>query len=253
MTFVTSFNLGAVDVGASGIKFAHLSETGELRGEVARIATPYPCTPERLLDVLATWIVDSGCDFVAVGFPGDMTNGVVDEPGNLSRISGITSPVDPIIHASWEGFALEATLAAMVTTPVRVVNDATLAAYGYATGEGRELVFTLGTGLGIALVVDGQVQKIRDIGALDFAGVGTYDEVFGEPARAHDEMLWRSRFVEAAKAFIEEFDASTVHIGGGNARHWRVADLDTLGVRVILNSNEGTLRGAAALFRQSQC
>jgi polyphosphate glucokinase len=125
VTFVTSVNLGAVDVGASGIKFAHLSETGELRGEVERLPTPYPCTPERLLDVLATWIRDSGCDFVAVGFPGDMTNGVVDEPGNLSRISGIASPVDAVIHASWEGFALEATLATLVATPVRVVNDAT--------------------------------------------------------------------------------------------------------------------------------
>ena len=252
MTFVTSVNLGAVDVGASGIKFANLSETGELRGEVERLPTPYPCTPERLLDVLAAWIRKSGCDFVAVGFPGDMTNGVVDEPGNLSRISGIASPIDAAIHTSWEGFALEAALATMVTTPLRVVNDATLAAYGYATGEGRELVFTLGTGLGIALVVDGQVQKIRDIGALNFAGVGTYDEVFGEPARARDEALWRSRFIAAARAFIEEFDAATVHIGGGNARHWRVEELDALGVRVILNSNEGTLRGAAALFRQSQ-
>jgi polyphosphate glucokinase len=252
VAFVTSVNLGAVDVGASGIKFAHLSETGELRGEVERVQTPYPCTPERLLDVVATWIRNSGCDFVAIGFPGYMTNGVVDEPGNLSRFSGITSPVDSTIHSLWEGFPLEATLATLVTTPVRVVNDATLAAYGYATGEGRELVFTLGTGLGIALVVDGQVQKIRDIGALNFAGIGTYDEVFGEPARANDEALWRSRFVEAAKAFIDEFGATTVHVGGGNARHWKVKELDALGVQVIFNSNEGTLRGAATLFRQSR-
>ncbi len=249
---MSAIQLGAVDVGASAIKCARLNEAGDLVGDVERIATPYPCTPDRLLGVVAAWIQGSGCAFVAVGFPGDMTNGVVDEPGNLSRISGITSPVDPAIHDSWESFAIEQHLAHLVSVPVRVVNDATLAAYGYALGSGVELVFTLGTGLGIALVVDGHVQKIRDIGALDFAGFGTYDEVCGEPARAADEPLWRHRFISAVKSFVDEFDATTVHVGGGNARHWRVEDLDSLGVRVILNSNEGTLRGAAALYQHTK-
>jgi len=242
-------NLGAVDVGATSIKFAHLTVSGNLLGAVERVDTPYPCTPQSLLDVVAEWIGHSGCDFVAVGFPGDMTDGVVDEPGNLSRESGITSPIDPAIHEQWLSFPFERALSDMVPVPLRVVNDATLAAYGYATGEGRELVFTLGTGLGIALVVNGRVEKIRDIGALDYAGVGTYDEVFGEPARAANEPLWRERFLDAARSFVEEFGATIVHVGGGNARHWRTEELRPLGVPVVLNSNEGTLRGAAALFR----
>ena len=243
-------HLGAIDIGASGIKYAHVDTLSEIVGEVERVETPYPCTPERLLSTIAAWIATSDCVFVAVGFPGDMSGGVVLEPGNLSRREGILSPIDPAIHTAWEGFSLEAALQSRCTVPVRVVNDATLAAYGLCGGQGRELVFTLGTGLGIALVVDGEVEKIRDIGAEDFQGLGTYDEVFGEPARFRDESKWRERFLIATAQFVAEFSATSMHVGGGNARHWRREDFADLGIPVILHGNEGTLRAAAKLYER---
>jgi hypothetical protein len=78
--------------------------------------------------------------------------------------------------------------------------------------------------------------------------VGTYDEVFGEPARARDMAQWRERLVVALRGFVEEFSADSVHVGGGNARHLRAGDLDGVGCRVQFNDNEGTLRGAPKLF-----
>ena len=243
--------LGAIDIGASGIKYAHVDLRGDVIGDVERVPTPYPCTPERLLTTVAAWIGSSGCDFVAVGFPGDMNGGVVVEPGNLSRRDGILSPIDPAIHASWEGFRIEDELQSRCPVPVRVVNDATLAAHGLSVGVGRELIFTLGTGLGIALVVDSEVEKIRDIGAEDFRGLGTYDEVFGEPARQENEPQWRERFLIATAAFIDEFAATTMHVGGGNARHWRGEDFSTLPVRTVIHGNEGTLRAAVKLYERS--
>ena len=97
-------------------------------------------------------------------------------------------------------------------------------------------------------MVEGRWQKIRDVGNAPFHDLGTYDEVFGEPARARDMASWRSRLVLALQEFVAEFDADVVHVGGGNARHLSVEDLARVGRPVLLNDNEGTLRGAPRLF-----
>jgi len=238
----------AVDIGATSIKYCAVDEHGHLHGEVSRIATPFPCLPTTLIDVVSRVIIESGYSRAGVGFPGDMVEGRVIEPGNLSRAGGISTPVDPAIEALWMGFEVEAALQERCAARVLVVNDATLAAHGYAEGRGRELVFTLGTGLGISLVVEGRWQKIRDVGGAMYREVGTYDEVFGEPSRARNLDLWRARLEDALREFVKEFSADLVHVGGGNARFVRDEDLADIGCPVVFNDNEGTLRGAAALF-----
>ena len=238
----------AVDIGATFIKFCPVDENGHLLSEVTRIDTPYPCRPATLVDVVARVINDSGYARAGVGFPGDMIQGRVIEPGNLSRAGGITTPIDPEIHQLWLGCDVEKEIQQRCSAKVLVVNDATLAAHGYAEGVGRELVFTLGTGLGISLVVQGEWRKIRDVGGAMYRDVGTYDEVFGEPSRARDIDLWRQRLGDALREFVQEFQADSVHVGGGNARHVRPEDLADIGCPVVFNDNEGTLRGAAQLF-----
>lgn len=238
----------AVDIGATFTKFCPVGEDGHLLGEVTRINTPFPCWPSTLIDVVSRVINESGLSRAGVGFPGDMVEGRVIEPGNLSRAGGITTPIDAEIEGAWIGYDVEEELQSLCRARVRVVNDATLAAYGYAEGEGRELVLTLGTGLGISLVVDGEWQKIRDVGAAKYREVGTYDEVFGEPSRAADIETWRRRLEDAITGFVQEFAADLVHVGGGNARYLRVDDLATVGCPVVFNDNEGTLRGAARLL-----
>lgn len=241
----------AVDIGATFTKFCPVGEDGHLLGEVTRINTPFPCWPSTLIEVVSRVINDSGLSRAGVGFPGDMVDGRVVEPGNLSRAGGITTPIDPAIERAWMGFDVEGELQGHCHAHVRVVNDATLAAYGYAEGQGRELVLTLGTGLGISLVVNGKWQKIRDVGAAMYRDVGTYDEVFGEPARAADMTTWRTRIDDAIAGFVKEFAAELVHVGGGNARFLREEDLANVGCRVVFNDNEGTLRGAARLLTTS--
>jgi polyphosphate glucokinase len=238
----------AVDIGATSIKFCSVDERGHLMSEVTRIDTPYPCLPATLVGVVSNVINHSGYLRAGVGFPGDMIDGRVIEPGNLSRAGGISTPVDPAIHQLWMGYAVEEELQSHCRARVRVVNDATLAAHGYAEGIGRELIFTLGTGLGISLVVDGEWQKIRDIGAAMYHDVGTYDEIFGEPSRENNMDRWRTQLADAITAFVREFAADVVHVGGGNARHVRGEDLAAIGCPVVFNDNEGTLRGAAQLF-----
>jgi polyphosphate glucokinase len=241
----------SVDIGATSIKLCVLDACGELVEALQRVPTPYPCPPSRLVEVVARQIDERACERVGVGFPGDMINGRVLEPGNLARGGGITTPVDPIIEGQWRDFDLEAALRAATKRDVRVVNDATFAAYGCSEGRFVELVFTLGTGFGIALVVSGRPVKIRDVGAELFGDGESYDEALGEPSRAAHESRWRERLHRAVAGFIAEFSPDVIHLAGGNARHVDPLDFGDLGVRVVVNDNLATMRGALRLFQAS--
>jgi polyphosphate glucokinase len=245
-----SERITAIDVGAGSIKVGVVGDDGTLLEVVHRVATPYPCWPARLVDVVADEVAARGLDRVGVGFPGDFEDGVVLEPGNLARPGGITTDVDPDIERAWQGFALETELRERSGRDVRVVNDATLAALGCADGHGVELVFTLGTGLGIALVVEGALVRIRDVGAEVFRDGRTYDQLIGEASRFVDEARWVVLLHDAVAGFVAEYHPDVVHVGGGNARRVDPSWFDDLGVRVVLNDNDDSLRGAAGLFRE---
>ena len=240
----------AVDIGATAIKFGLVNSDGRLLDAVDRVPTPYPCSPARLVELVARYVSDSNCDRVGVGFPGAMVNGMVVEPGNLSRPHGFTSPIDPTLHDEWLATDLQRALREATGVDVRVVNDATLAALGCCVGQGTELVFTLGTGFGIALVVDGELVPIRDVGAEEFVEGESYDRLLGEYARSRDSRRWSERLILAVSNFIAEFSPSLVHLGGGNSRRVDPSDFAGLGVAVVVNGNDVTLSGAVRLFER---
>ncbi len=238
----------AVDVGASNIKFAVVDARGALLDGVRRRPTPYPLPPARLVRVIASRAARSGCPRVGVGFPGKFADGRVIAPGNLARPGGVTTEVDPDLDREWRGFALQDALRAATRLDVRVVNDATLAALGSCNGEGVEVVLTLGTGLGLALEVDGVPTPVRDVGAELRLDGRTYDQTLGETARSADEMRWRSDLGRVIDGFVNEFSADVVHLAGGNARRVDPTWYAWVGVPVSIEGNEASLRGAARLF-----
>ena len=238
----------AIDIGATNIKFSHVNDEGVLLRGVRRRPTPYPCSPDRLVEFLEERIAKSGCQRVGVGFPGEFRDGHVVRPGNLSRPGGVTTDVDPALEEAWRGFPLEDALREASGREVRVVNDATMAALGCVEGAGTELVLTLGTGLGLALSIDGSLKKVRDVGAEIFRDGKTYDQTVGERARALDEVHWNATLAEVVDGFAKEFGAITVHLAGGNARRVVPSEFDHLPFRVVINGNEAPMRGAAKLF-----
>jgi polyphosphate glucokinase len=238
----------AVDIGATTIKFGVVNPEGQLVDEVLRMATPYPCSPSRLVEFITEQISLSGCSRIGVGFPGDLREGLVIEPGNLSRPEGFTSDIDPLLLAEWQNINLEQAFRSACHQDVRVVNDATLAALGCSEGTGNELVFTLGTGFGIALVVDGDLVEIRDVGAEMFSDGQSYDRLLGEFARSQDEIRWNGLLHRAVNDFVDEFSADTVHLGGGNSRRVDLAQFSDAEYRIVVNNNDATLRGAVKLF-----
>jgi polyphosphate glucokinase len=238
----------AIDVGATAIKFCHVDEEGTLLDPVRRRPTPSPCSPDQLVEVLAARIARSSCALVGVGFPGEVVDGRVIDPGNLAR-GAVTDPViDRGLHEQWLGFALQSRLCRETGRDVRVANDAELAALGTCTGQGTELVLTLGTGLGIALQCDGVMRRVRDVGDLEFSPGRTYDQACGEGSRAQDEVAWRASVVVAVSGFAREFRADTVYLAGGNARRLSPSFFGDLGIPVLIRGNEAALCGAAKLF-----
>jgi polyphosphate glucokinase len=238
----------AIDIGATNIKFARVDAQGRLRGTLKRRPTPYPCTPQRLVD----WIVQRTRSFVidrvGVGFPGEFEDGQVIRPGNLSRLGGVGTEIDTALDDLWMGFALEETLRRETGRDVRVVNDATLAALGCCRGVGTELVVTLGTGCGVALRVDGERRRIRDLGRTEFDAGRTFDQALGERARARNDGDWRDDVRAAVSSLAKEFDASAVYLAGGNARRISGELFQGMPFEIVIAGNEASLRGAARLF-----
>jgi polyphosphate glucokinase len=238
----------AIDVGATNMKFCHVDEDGALLEVVRRRRTHYPCTPSQLVEVLSAKIARSKCCQVGIGFPGDIENGRVTDAFNLARPGGITTDVDVALDELWRGFAIQGALADATGRDVRVVNDADLAALGCCRELGTEMVLTLGTGLGNALMIEGALQKVESVGARSSGDGRTFDEELGERARAENDVVWRESVVRAIGDLAQEFDASTVHLAGGNAKRLApltFADLPTL---VVIHGNDVSLQGVAKLF-----
>ena len=153
-----------VDIGGSGVKGAPVDlETGEFARDRVRIPTPQPATPEAVAEVVAA-VVDSFDTTGPVGctFPGIVRKGVVHSAAN----------VDP----AWVDTDADALFTEATGRPVVVLNDADAAGlaevrYGAAKGrDGVVLVLTLGTGIGSALINDGELVPNTELGHLELDG-----------------------------------------------------------------------------------
>jgi len=241
---VSEVDVLAVDVGASTIKFATFSRAGAALSGRVRRSTPYPCTPARLIEVLARRIDSARPQRCGVGFPGEVANGRVVNGANLARPGGATSPVDPELAAMWRGFDLQAAITSATSTPTIVLNDASMAALGCARGTGVELVITLGTGCGMALVKSGRLVAVRDVGDEILVGSETYDALLGERGRAANPERWQSHVVTTIDELAKEFSADVIHLAGGNARRLSPLVFGDLHPRVFIERDDPALIGA---------
>ena len=101
--------------------------------------------------------------------------------------------------------------------PVKIINDAAMQALGSYEG-GRMLFLGLGTGLGSAMIVNGQLEPM-ELAHLIFKKGKTYEDYLG--ARGFERLgkkKWRRYVAEVTESLMSALEADYVVIGGGNSK-----------------------------------
>jgi polyphosphate glucokinase len=162
---LTSSNLAiGVDVGGSSIKCALIDlATGEFAGERYSTPTPAQDSTETLLTALASVVANvPGDHAVGLAFPSVIRDGIVRTAANLNK--------------AWIGRPLAKLAGEHLHRPVIAINDADAAGvaelrFGAARGvPGTVLLLTLGTGIGSALFINGQLVPNTELGHLEVRG-----------------------------------------------------------------------------------
>jgi polyphosphate glucokinase len=198
----------AVDIGGGTVKALALNDQGAPVTETLAESTPEPPVP----DAMFTLIHDMADTLpphrrVSVGFPGVVKKGVAQNAPNLG-------------DELWRGVRIEAQLAQLLEHPVRVVNDADLQGLGVARGEGVELVLTLGTGLGAALLTNGVLVPNLELGHHPLRDGHTYEDLVRDSElKRIGPVAWTARVLGALEQMELLFNYDTLHLGGGNVQH----------------------------------
>jgi len=226
----------AIDIGGSGIKAALLDHDGSMIGDRQRVPTPpKPVAPEVLVGAINEVATPLG-DFerVSVGFPGYVRDGRVLTAPNLGS-------------AVLAGFDLQSALARRWGKPVRVLNDADVQGFGAITGQGVEMVLTLGTGAGTAIFRDGEIMPHLELAHHPVSGNKTYDEYIGNAAREKKgRKAWSKRVAKVIEILRVVVRFDHLYLGGGNAKK---LDLRLPSDVTIVPNTEG-LTGGIKLWRE---
>ena len=154
-----------IDIGGTGIKGAPVDvDKGALAAERVRLLTPHPATPE----AVAATVAEVVGHFDTVGRVGATFPAVIQ--GGVARTAAN-------VDTSWIGADVESALsAACGGRPFTVLNDADAAGVAemtYGAGKDRKgvvVMVTLGTGIGTAVFIDGQLLPNTELGHIEIDG-----------------------------------------------------------------------------------
>lgn len=184
-----------LDVGGSHVKAYFSDDPTEIK-----IDSGPDLTPRTLMKRLRPALAGKRFDRVSIGYPGLVRRGrIVRDPHNLGP--------------GWTDFDFEQALG----RPVRIVNDAALQALGSYEG-GRMLFLGLGTGLGSAMILDGELAPM-ELAHLPFKKGRSYEEYLGEAGLERlGRKRWQKEVLAVVELLTEALEPEYVMLGGGNVR-----------------------------------
>jgi polyphosphate glucokinase len=241
-----------IDIGGSGIKGALVdTEKGEMVTERWRIPTPQPAKPPAVIAVLKE-IVDhfeySGP--IGVGLPGIVINGMVHSAANIDD--------------DWLGFPGQQAMAETTSCPVTLANDADVAGvaetrFGAGKGQsGTVMIFTLGTGIGSAVFVNGRLVPNTEPGHVYLRNQKKDAENYAaERIRDEKNLSWK-RWGKRLNTYFKHieflFSPELIIIGGGiSKQHEEFLPYIKTRARLVPAElrNEAGIVGAAVLASES--
>ena len=212
-------NTLAIDIGGTGLKASVLDDSGKMEHDRVRIPTPYPLPPDKMVTIL-TDLVKSlpPYDRISVGFPGMVRAGHILSAPHFVSPEGPGGKPAPKLVKAWDGFNLQGRLSSSLGKPTKVANDADLQGAAVVTGDGLELVVTLGTGVGSALFYQGKLLPHLELAHHPLHKDLSYNDVLGDAARkAAGTKRWNKRVSDALDVLRALTFFDHCYIGGGNS------------------------------------
>jgi len=236
-----------VDIGGTGIKGALVNtKTGTLASERFRLETPQPATPKNVTATFKKVVEHFDYDGpIGCGFPAVMKNGVAFTASN--------------IHKDWIGTDAASIFSKATGCKVSVLNDADVAGVAeikFGVGEGVSgtiILITIGTGLGSAIFLDGQLLPNSEFGHIYLKGHKHVAEKYASnSARKKDDLKyeeWAVRFKEYLEHLQFLFTPDLFILGGGASKKYEKYDQVLASVRTKIVTaemlNEAGIIGAA--------
>lgn len=206
-----------IDIGASGVKGAVVdTHSGEMISERLRIPTPTPSTP----DAVAATVKELAGQLnwkdglIGVGFPAIVKRGTALSAANVDK--------------SWIGTSITESLSKSTNCPVIAVNDADaagIAAMEFGAGKGEQgvvMLITIGSGLGSALFLDGELVPNTELGHIRMEGM-VAEHYASNNARKKFDLDWEewgTRFNKYLKHINRLFTPDLVLLGGGVSKKY---------------------------------
>lgn len=227
-------NVLTIDIGGTNVKACVLDDKGKIITDYVSKPTPKNAGPKEIISTIEKLTTNvSNFEKISVGFPGYVRSGIVQTAPNLGE-------------NKWSNVDLADQISALFDKPVRLVNDADLQGLGIVKGKGLEIVFTLGTGFGTALLFDGDLLPHFELAHLPINKIESYDDYIGKRGfeKAGKEE-WNERLKYIIEIYKTVFNYDVLYIGGGNSANINFE----LEHNIKIVSNEDGIKGGAKLWK----
>ncbi len=243
-----------IDIGGTGTKGGLVNIlTGEMVTERFRLDTPQPSTPTAVIETAAQVVQHFNYKgAIGCGFPAIIKKGTAYSAANIDK--------------SWIGTNAGQLLQDATGCVCHVCNDADLAgiaemAHGAGKGEnGVVLMITIGTGLGSALFINGELVPNTEFGHFYLKGMDVIAEKFAAASSKKKNDLtweqWADRFNQYLKMINRLFSPDLVILGGGGSKKFKKYEhllLENLRIKPAeMRNNAGIIGAAIYAYQQSQ-
>lgn len=203
-----------IDIGGTGIKGALVDvKKGELVGERLRVETPAGGRPNDIAEVVGELIraidPEGQAGTIGICFPAVVQHGVTKSAANVS--------------SEWIGLDADSLFTRLIGKPVHLINDADAAGVAEMKfGLGRKqkgvvMMTTLGTGIGTALFINGDLVPNTELGHLEIDGVD-YESKASFAAKERENLSWQewaARLQHYYTKLEDLFTPDLFVVGGG--------------------------------------